>query len=203
MTEPLLLATTTVAVAMTMRMSRVEPRLRTASAERAAAPSRARRRRVRARVSHPLRSVAGDDQRARSRPRGRGGGAAQALGDVAPRRRRRRRSTPPSPSSPSPIFSRVVVGAWFVGSDFFVPENKAIGDPAMALKEIGWGVQTLSGTALTGSAAIGIAAAVGGRPVQPRARRGADRAGAVGDGRRFRGPRSSTAIRSASATWCR
>jgi hypothetical protein len=58
------------------------------------------------------------------------------------------------------IFSRVVVGAWFVGSDFFVPENKAIGDPAMALKEIGWGVQTLSGTALTWLGAIGIAAAV-------------------------------------------
>ena len=27
------------------------------------------------------------------------------------------------------VFSRVVVGAWFVASDFFVPENKALGDP--------------------------------------------------------------------------
>ena len=38
------------------------------------------------------------------------------------------------------FFSRVVVGAWFVGSDFFVPENKAIGDPLMAAKEIVVGV---------------------------------------------------------------
>ena len=52
------------------------------------------------------------------------------------------------------IFSRVVVGAWFVGSDFFVPENKALGDPVMAAAEIGWGAQTLSGTrARPGSAA--------------------------------------------------
>ncbi|MCU1385516.1 MAG: hypothetical protein JWL71_4213, partial [Acidobacteria bacterium] len=58
------------------------------------------------------------------------------------------------------IFSRVVVGAWFVGSDFFVPENKALGDPLMAAKEIGWGAQTLSGAALTWIGGAGIAAAV-------------------------------------------
>ena len=27
------------------------------------------------------------------------------------------------------VFSRVVVGEWFVSSEFFVPENKALGDP--------------------------------------------------------------------------
>ncbi len=46
------------------------------------------------------------------------------------------------------IFSRVVIGRWFVGSDFFVPENKALGDPVLALKEIAWGTQALSGPVL-------------------------------------------------------
>src|SRR5262249_26963352 len=36
------------------------------------------------------------------------------------------------------IFSRVVVGRWFVGGDFFVPENKAMGDAWMSVKEIAW-----------------------------------------------------------------
>ena len=57
-------------------------------------------------------------------------------------------------------FSRVVGGAWFVGSDFFVPENKALGDPMMAAAEIGWGVRMLSGTALTWVGAAGVAIAV-------------------------------------------
>ena len=57
-------------------------------------------------------------------------------------------------------FSRVVVGAWFVGSDFFVPENKAIGDPMMAAKEIGWGASMLSGSMLTWIGGAGIAVAV-------------------------------------------
>src|SRR5262249_27163211 len=46
------------------------------------------------------------------------------------------------------IFSRVVIGEWFVSSDFFVPENKAIGDLWGVMKEIGWGVETLSSPAL-------------------------------------------------------
>jgi hypothetical protein len=53
------------------------------------------------------------------------------------------------------IFSRVVVGEWFISSDFFVPENKALGDPLMALKEIGWGTQMLSGTLLAWVAGVG------------------------------------------------
>ena len=58
------------------------------------------------------------------------------------------------------IFSRVVGGAWFVGSDFFVPENKAIGDPLMAAREIGWGARMLSGTSLTWIGGAGVALAV-------------------------------------------
>lgn len=61
------------------------------------------------------------------------------------------------------LFSRVVVGAWFLNSDFFVPENKALGDPVMALKEIGWGAQAISGVRLTwiGGAGVATAAAAG------------------------------------------
>jgi hypothetical protein len=55
------------------------------------------------------------------------------------------------------LFSRIVVGRWFVGSDFFVPENKAIGDPMMALKEIAWGTRMLSGPLLV---AFGVAGAI-------------------------------------------
>ena len=58
------------------------------------------------------------------------------------------------------IFSRIVVGVWFVGSDFFVPENKALGDPMMAAAEIGWGAQMLSGHALTWIGGAGVALAV-------------------------------------------
>src|SRR5262245_46176980 len=44
------------------------------------------------------------------------------------------------------IFSRVVVGEWFVANGFFVPENKAQGDLWLVLKEIGWGIDMLSRT---------------------------------------------------------
>lgn len=56
------------------------------------------------------------------------------------------------------IFSRVVVGAWFVSSGFFVPENKSLGLPLLALKEVGWGVRMLSGTWTIWIAAGGVAA---------------------------------------------
>jgi hypothetical protein len=53
------------------------------------------------------------------------------------------------------VFSRVVVGAWFV-TDFFVPENEAHGRPLMALAEVLWGAQSLSGTGLLGAAILGL-----------------------------------------------
>jgi hypothetical protein len=61
------------------------------------------------------------------------------------------------------VFSRVVIGEWFVAGGFFVPENKALGDPFMAATEIGWGTRTLSGVALTwlGAAGTAIALAIG------------------------------------------
>jgi hypothetical protein len=55
------------------------------------------------------------------------------------------------------LFSRVVVGQWFVSSDFFVPENKAQGLPIVAVKEIVWGVRELSGRVMI---ALGLAGGV-------------------------------------------
>jgi len=43
------------------------------------------------------------------------------------------------------VFSRAVVGQWFVSSDFFVPDNKAQGLPLVAINEIVWGTRELSG----------------------------------------------------------
>jgi hypothetical protein len=52
-------------------------------------------------------------------------------------------------------FSRVVIGRWFVSSGFFVPENKALGDPMLALAEIWWGTHTLSGYLIVIVATVG------------------------------------------------
>jgi len=61
------------------------------------------------------------------------------------------------------IFSRVVIGEWFVSGGFFVPENKSLGDPVLAAKEIGWGVRTASGPLLVvaGAAGVAVMAAMG------------------------------------------
>ena len=59
------------------------------------------------------------------------------------------------------VFSRVVVGRWFVSSDFFVPENKAIGDPLLAAAEIGWGARMLSGWLLVALGGAGAAVLLG------------------------------------------
>jgi hypothetical protein len=61
------------------------------------------------------------------------------------------------------IFSRVVIGQWFVASGFFVPENKALHDPVMAAAEIWWGAHMLSGYAivLLGAAGVAALAAIG------------------------------------------
>ena len=58
------------------------------------------------------------------------------------------------------VFSRVVVGGWFVSSDFFVPENRALGDVTSAIREVGWGAATLSATPLAWIGTIGIGAAL-------------------------------------------
>jgi hypothetical protein len=57
------------------------------------------------------------------------------------------------------VFSRIVVGHWFVSGDFFVPENKAQGDVAAVVREIAWGLRELSGATLIAIAAGGAALA--------------------------------------------
>jgi hypothetical protein len=71
------------------------------------------------------------------------------------------------------VFSRVVVGDWFVAGGFFVPENKAIGDAALVIREIGWGVATLSSAPLVWVAAAGLAIAAASAAIDRR------RAGAI------------------------
>ena len=56
------------------------------------------------------------------------------------------------------LFSRVVVGQWFVSSDFFVPENKAQGLPRIAIDEIVWGARELSGRSVIALGVAGCAA---------------------------------------------
>ena len=56
------------------------------------------------------------------------------------------------------LFSRVVIGEWFVASGFFTPENKALGDPVMSAAEIWYGLRGLSGSLLLAIAAVGAAA---------------------------------------------
>jgi len=55
------------------------------------------------------------------------------------------------------IFSRVVIGEWFA-SGFFVPENTALGHPLLAAAEIWWGTHQLSGYLIVGIAAAGLGA---------------------------------------------
>jgi hypothetical protein len=58
------------------------------------------------------------------------------------------------------VFSRIVIGQWFVSSGFFVPENKALGDPWMAAAEVAWGVRMLGSAPLLTIALSGLAAVV-------------------------------------------
>jgi hypothetical protein len=57
------------------------------------------------------------------------------------------------------IFSRVVTGDWLVPSGFFVPENKSLGDAATTAKEIAWGIAQLSSVPLVWLGAGGLVAA--------------------------------------------
>ena len=53
-------------------------------------------------------------------------------------------------------FSHIVIGQWFVSDGFFVPENKALGDRMMAAAEIGWGARTVSSDWLVAAGALGM-----------------------------------------------
>ena len=56
------------------------------------------------------------------------------------------------------VFSRIVIGEWFVASGFFTPENKALGHPALAAAEIWYGLHGLSGSAIAAVAVVGVIA---------------------------------------------
>ena len=58
------------------------------------------------------------------------------------------------------IFSRVVIGQWFVASGFFVPENDALGHPITAAAEIWYGLRSMSGAFVLAIGAAGWLAAL-------------------------------------------
>ena len=58
------------------------------------------------------------------------------------------------------VFSRVVIGEWFVSSGFFVPDNTALNDPVEGLAEIWWGTHMLSGYAMVALGTVGVLALV-------------------------------------------
>ena len=68
------------------------------------------------------------------------------------------------------LFSRIVVGQWLVTGDFFVPENKALGDPVLAAKELAWGTRSLSGELLLWTGVAGFAWLIVAGALLPRER---------------------------------
>ena len=66
------------------------------------------------------------------------------------------------------LFSRVVVGAWFVTDGFFVPENVALGHPWDAAAQIGWGTRVLSGPGLLVIGGLGAAILLARSLMNPR-----------------------------------
>jgi hypothetical protein len=54
------------------------------------------------------------------------------------------------------VNSRWTTGRWFVGGDFFVPENAALGQPWLAWQQVMEGVYRLSGTATVWPAWLGV-----------------------------------------------
>jgi hypothetical protein len=58
------------------------------------------------------------------------------------------------------VFSRVVIGQWFVASGFFVPENHALGRPLVAAAQIWYGLSSMSGRFVLTIGAAGIVALI-------------------------------------------
>ena len=139
MTEPLLLALTTLARGAAARLSGSAGCIGTERRTRAAPSAGCG---VRARLPDALRGLAGHRSRALAAAawaRWRRGDAPAA---AVAARRRPSPSIPPSAIVGFAVFSRVVVGAVVRVSGFFVPENKALGQPGRcAVAEIVWGTR--------------------------------------------------------------
>lgn len=56
------------------------------------------------------------------------------------------------------VFSRVVIGRWFVSGGFFVPDNEALGNPMLAAAQVLWGTYRLSGYLVVAAGAAGLVA---------------------------------------------
>jgi hypothetical protein len=148
MTEPLLLACTTLGVALLVEVSRTRGRHR--SLDRAAGIALALACLTRYEAWPVTAAALAATLWALWRQ---GEPAAQAFQRVA-----RIAAYPAATGIAFGVFSRVVVGRWFVASGFFVPENTALGHPILSAAEIWWGTHMLSGYAIVGLAALGAAA---------------------------------------------
>jgi len=148
MTEPLLLALTTLGVALTIESIR---RPRTASLEHAAGVVLALACLTRYEAWPVTVTVLVIVLWIRWRA---SGSVVQAIHDTLPLA-----VYPAAAVVGFSIFSRVVIGEWFVANGFFVPENKALGDLWLAAKEIGWGVERLSRYWLVWAAVCGLGVA--------------------------------------------
>ncbi len=58
------------------------------------------------------------------------------------------------------VFSRIVVGQWFVSSGFFVPQERSLGHPVIVAGDILWGVRALGGLTVCVAGAAGLAVLV-------------------------------------------
>jgi hypothetical protein len=58
------------------------------------------------------------------------------------------------------VFSRIVVGQWFVSSGFFVPVERSLGHPIVVAGDILWGVRALGGLTLCVAGAAGLTALI-------------------------------------------
>ena len=59
------------------------------------------------------------------------------------------------------VFSRVVIGQWFVASGFFVPDNPALGHPLLAAAQIWYGLKSMSGPIVLTIGVAGVLALLG------------------------------------------
>ena len=59
------------------------------------------------------------------------------------------------------MFSRVVVGEWFVTGGFFVPQARSLGRPTIVIGDMLWGVRALAGTAVMLAGAGGLCIVAG------------------------------------------
>ena len=196
MTEPLLMALTLLAVALLIAVVR-RRRFTDRSPQRRTAPSRLRSFALACMTRYEAWPVTVS---ALAPPSGRAGAAATRSDGASRACRAIARLSRRSPSSRSSIFSRIVIGEWFV--DGFSCRRTRAGPSVRGARGNRWGVRTLSGTA-DSSHRRGRRGVAGDRRAQHAARLGCVLPLALARHRRGALARVLDGHPTASATWCR